>query len=279
MKIFISYKWEDPDHNIWVERLASDLRARGIEALLDKWEVRYGESFSDYMTRGIENADAVLFIMTPRSVGAAEAAASGGGAVKFEVQLATARRLAGEAFRFIGILRRGDRPAAHLRDFRYADFRDDHSYETSLRHLVADLRGRTERPPVVSESSHEMRMAEWTSVGEELGTPSLQGEFILGTRDLVVWEALTDGPASPIGLFRRQAQTYSYTPVESISLCYKDTFRARSVGNCYTGATRRSRDRSHQRQTVQIPADRGSRGSNHQVRSSAPPITSRSHRD
>lgn len=217
MKIFISYKWEDPDHNIWVERLASDLRARGIEALLDKWEVRYGESFSDYMTRGIENADAVLFIMTPRSVGAAEAAASGGGAVKFEVQLATARRLAGEAFRFIGVLRRGDRPAAHLRDFRYADFRDDSSYETSLRHLVADLRGRTERPPVVSEPSQEMRMSEWTSVGEEIGTPSLNGEFIFGTLDLVAWEASTDGPASPIGLFRRQAHSYSYTPVESIT--------------------------------------------------------------
>jgi len=160
MKVFISYKWEDPDHNIWVERFASDLRSRGIEALLDKWEVRYGESFSDYMTRGINTADAVLFIMTPQSICAAEAAESGGGAVKFEVQLATARRLAGEAFRFIGILRRGDRPAAHLRDFRYADFRKEATYETSLRHLVEDLRGNTEKPPVLIEPSQELRELE-----------------------------------------------------------------------------------------------------------------------
>jgi hypothetical protein len=216
MKVFISYKWEDPDHNVWVERLASDLRARGIEALLDKWEVRYGESFSDYMTRGINTADVVLFIMTPKSIGAAEAAASGGGAVKFEVQLATARRLAGEAFRFIGILRRGDRPPAHLRDFRYADFRDEAAYEASLRHLIADLRGSTERPPVVTEPSHELRLAEWTSVGQELGMSSLRGEFLSGTHDVVVWEDSMDGPASPIGVFRAKAKSYSYTSVESI---------------------------------------------------------------
>ena len=229
MKVFISYKWEDPDHNTWVERLASDLRARGIEALLDKWEVRYGESFSDYMTRGINTADAVLFIMTPQSIYAAEAAASGGGAVKFEVQLATARRLAGEAFRFIGILRRGDRPAAHLRDFRYADFRDEAVYETSLRHLVVDLRGSTERPPVVIESSQELRMAEWTSVGEELGMASLRGEFLLGTHDVVVWEDSMDGPASPIGVFRAKDKSYSYTPVESIPFATRIRL-ARRVG-------------------------------------------------
>jgi hypothetical protein len=217
MKVFISYKWEDPDHNAWVERLARDLRSRGIEALLDKWEIRYGESFSDYMTRGIETADAVLFIMTPKSISAAESKAPEGGAVKFEVQLSTARRIAGEAFRFIGVLRRGDRAAVHFRDFRYADFRDDASYQTSLQLLVSDLLGNVEKPPVLSTPSQSLKAVEVTSVGEELGTGSLCGEFILGTSHIFVWDESTEGPSAPVGLYKAHGLTYKLTPIRSIS--------------------------------------------------------------
>ncbi len=39
-KTFISYKWQDEAHNRWVEKFAGDLRAAGIDAQLDKWEIR-----------------------------------------------------------------------------------------------------------------------------------------------------------------------------------------------------------------------------------------------
>ena len=73
LKVFISYKWEDESHNQWVRQLATDLRHASIDAKLDIWEVRYGDSFTDYMTSKIQDADAVLFIMTPASVAAVEA--------------------------------------------------------------------------------------------------------------------------------------------------------------------------------------------------------------
>jgi TIR domain len=148
MRVFISYKWEGLHHNRWVERLAGNLRARGIDALLDKWEVKLGQSFSDYMTEAINSVDVVLFIMTPASLDAAEAASGRGGAVKFEIQLATARKIAGERFRFIGILRKGERPIRHLRDNRYIDFRDRKKYSRMLDELVADLSGRSNKPPL-----------------------------------------------------------------------------------------------------------------------------------
>lgn len=94
LKVFISYKWEDDVHNRWVEEFATDLRAAGIDARLDKWEVRLGDSFTDYMTAKIADADVVLFIMTSRSVAAAEAPTGAGGALKFEMQMATSRRIA-----------------------------------------------------------------------------------------------------------------------------------------------------------------------------------------
>lgn len=144
-KVFISYKWEDADHNLWVEKLARDLRIRDIDAILDKWEVKLGESFSDYMTESISMCDAFLFIMTPKSIDAVEGNKTGG-AVRFEVQIATARKIAGENFRFIGILRKGDKIATHLRDSRYIDFRSDSNYPQVLSNLVEDIRGITRKP-------------------------------------------------------------------------------------------------------------------------------------
>ncbi len=153
--VFISYKWENDILSVWVEKLARDLRARGIEALLDKWEVRLGESFSDYMTSAVRRCDAFLFVITPASVQAVEAPGNDGGAVKFEVQLATARRLAGGDFRFIGLLREGDRPPTHLQDARYCDFRQDAEYETQLALLVSDLQDALTKPEVVSSRNLE----------------------------------------------------------------------------------------------------------------------------
>ena len=98
-KVFISYKWEDDADNLWVEKFATDLRSNGIEAVLDRWEVRLGDSFTDYMTSRIHQAEVVLFIITTESVSAVEAPKGKGGAVKFEMQMATARRTAGEQWR------------------------------------------------------------------------------------------------------------------------------------------------------------------------------------
>jgi hypothetical protein len=146
--VFISYKWEDEAHNEWVKKFATDLRRAGIEALLDIWEVRLGDSFTDYMTSKIAEADVVLFIMTTKSVAAVEAQKDKGGAVKFEIQMATARRIAGESMRLIPIYREGDKTAAHVRDHRYADFRDDSKYEKNLSELINDLLARETAPPI-----------------------------------------------------------------------------------------------------------------------------------
>jgi hypothetical protein len=148
LKVFISYKWEEDAHNRWVEKFATDLRTAGFDAILDRWEVRFGDSFTDYMTSKIHEADVILFIMTTRSVAAAEAPKGEGGAVKFEIQMATSRRIAGENMRLIGIYREGHNTVAHLRDHRYADFRDDSKYEENLKELIDDLLGKDKRPPL-----------------------------------------------------------------------------------------------------------------------------------
>ena len=145
-KVFISYKRDDL-HNGWVEKLARDLRSHGIEAILDKWELRLGDSLTDYMTLKISEADVILFIITTKSVAAVEGPGQGG-PLKFEMQIATARRTAGEKMRIIGIYREGDKTPVHLRDHRYADFRDNSKYKEAMEELVRDLFCECDVPPI-----------------------------------------------------------------------------------------------------------------------------------
>ena len=145
LRAFISYKWDTNEHLGWVEKLAAALRASGIDALLDRWEVKLGESFTDYMQEHISTADVILFVITPDAVKAAEAPKGKGGALKFEVQMMNARRMV-EGTRIIGVYRSGDRPPRYLRDHRYIDFRDDREFEHSLKELVEDLLGRSGPP-------------------------------------------------------------------------------------------------------------------------------------
>jgi hypothetical protein len=189
LSVFISYKWESPDHISWVERLATDLRKAGIETILDKWYVGYGDSFIDYMTSRIGSADVVLFIMTKKSVEAVESSAEGG-AIKFEIQLAKSRSIAGETMRLIGILREKGAVPFHLRDRRYADFSNDALYRINLEALVDDLLG-TNKVPVVSLSYESLSLDEIDkSVLETLF--SVFGEQHFGRGELSNGIATTD---------------------------------------------------------------------------------------
>ena len=210
IKAFISYKWEDFSHNKWVEDFAAHLRKVGVDAMLDIWEVKYGESFTDYMTSAISTADVVLFIMTPTSVEAVEAPKDKGGAVKFEVQLSTARRIAGEGFRFIGILRRGDKIAAHLRDFRWVDFRNDEQYVKQLQALVDDLFEIDKKPSLgkaVTYESGEVFRRKCT-IGKEFSRVLLKARFVPNSKDIVVWSSFKNEPVESLRLYKYNGRKY-----------------------------------------------------------------------
>ena len=84
--------------------------------------------------------------MTSKSVKALE---EGSGGVSYELQLAAARKIAGESIRIIPIYREGNKTAPHLRDLRYIDFRDDRVYEMRLKELVDDIHEiNPQKPPL-----------------------------------------------------------------------------------------------------------------------------------
>src|SRR5688572_4070871 len=102
--VFISYAHESDAHKRWVLKLATDLRARGIDASLDQWDLAPGQDVAAYMASGITAADRVLLVCTDEYVGKAEV---GEGGVGYERLIVTAELVADiDTKKFIPVVRR-----------------------------------------------------------------------------------------------------------------------------------------------------------------------------
>jgi hypothetical protein len=153
-EVFISYRHESAPYQAWAKKLATDLRTHGINALLDQWEISPGDSIADYAATNIAKADAMLFIITEAAVAAVEAEETTRSVLKFEFQIANARRYRDGNFKIIGILRSGQRPPNHIADSLYLDFRQDEQYDTQLTMLVNGLTGTSVKPAIAPVPRH-----------------------------------------------------------------------------------------------------------------------------
>lgn len=85
-KIFVSYSHDSVDHKNWVLSLATNLRASGIDAILDQWELKAGDDLPTFMERHISDADYILMICTESYVTKANL---GKGGVGYEKMIIT----------------------------------------------------------------------------------------------------------------------------------------------------------------------------------------------
>ena len=143
IKVFISYKHGNEDHQNWVKKLATDLiEVYGIDCCLDQFEICLGGSLHKYMQKIKTESTHVLFIITPEAVASLE---SNKGGISFEAQLWSALRDR-EELRVIPILKEGNQTAAYVEDHLYIDFREDLRYESNLDKLEKDIKGIAEKP-------------------------------------------------------------------------------------------------------------------------------------
>lgn len=54
-KVFISYSWTTPEHESWVLDLATGLRESGVNAILDKWDLREGHDAFAFMEQMVSD--------------------------------------------------------------------------------------------------------------------------------------------------------------------------------------------------------------------------------
>jgi len=170
-RVFISYSHDSEEHMGWVLKLATDLRAWGVDAILDQWDLRLGEDLPSFMTRGIPNATRVILVCTEEYVAKAN---DGSGGVGYESLIITAGIYKNTATnKFLPVVRQ-DGAGAKLPQFMegrfYVDFSDDASYSDGLEALVREIHGTPSSPkPPLGVNPFEVQ-----SAGEAAGTSSPQ---------------------------------------------------------------------------------------------------------
>ena len=141
-RVFISYAWEDEDHQSWVRSFADWLEASGVSVTLDQWQLVPGDQIPHFMERAIRENDFVLIVCTPRY---RERSDSRAGGVGYEGDIMTAEVVAaGNHRKFIPILKEAswaESAPAWLSGKLYVDLSRDQTRFSQQSQLLAALFG------------------------------------------------------------------------------------------------------------------------------------------
>lgn len=153
-KVFISYAHENDEHKLWVLNLAKNLRANGVDAILDRWEIKLGSDTTHFMENGIQEADKVLLICTPKYCNKTKHRVGG---VGYENTVITGE-LVGKhnTHKFVCVLKSGSSKTSipsYCKSRLYIDFRVDEDYPSSFDQLLRDILDVPDEPkPPLKES-------------------------------------------------------------------------------------------------------------------------------
>ncbi len=114
--VFISYSARD---RAFVERLAADLKAKGLYVWFDQWALKVGDSIVDKINAGIMSHDYLIVVLSKASVDSQW--------VKKELSTGLMRELEERRVVVLPVLIEDCDIPALLTDKVYADFRDDYS--------------------------------------------------------------------------------------------------------------------------------------------------------
>jgi hypothetical protein len=141
--VFISYSWDNKEHEDWVVKLATKLRENGVDAILDKWDLdKLGKPLPNFMEQSISKAQRVICIMTPNYKKKTEKSEGG---VGYEYSIITAEIFTDDVntSKFIPLFRNGtnqDAIPTALNGRKYVDMRNNTEFEDKFMHeLLRDI--------------------------------------------------------------------------------------------------------------------------------------------
>ena len=139
-RVFISYSHDSDEHKRWVLSFSNKLRSSGIDAILDQFDLEFGEDVAVFIESNITESDKVLIICTDQYI---QKANSGRGGAGYEKTIVT-RELIGnsQSDRFIPIIRQfsgKDKMPKFLGTRFYANLSDESKFEDEFKELVRQL--------------------------------------------------------------------------------------------------------------------------------------------
>ncbi len=138
-RVFISYSHDSTAHKEWVLSFATTLRNRGVDAVLDQWDLKPGDDLPHFMETQLESCDFALMICTNTYVLKANA---GSGGVGYEKMIMTSSMLSKiDDNKIIPIIRQNGEqlPPTFLKTKLYIDFSNDEDAEYNFDDLLRSL--------------------------------------------------------------------------------------------------------------------------------------------
>ncbi len=139
-KVFITYCWENDEHNAWVHKLASDLDKAGFDVVIDIKQP-LGIELNRFMEQTIANVDKVLIIATPEYKKRADNRECG---VGYETSLITDDLIKDQnRIKFIPIIRIGSKESSYpiyLGNRKGLYMRKEDDYVQALNELTDNIR-------------------------------------------------------------------------------------------------------------------------------------------
>lgn len=139
-KVFITYCWENDEHNAWVHNLANDLDKAGFDIFIDIKQP-LGIELNRFMEQTIANVDKVLIIATPEYKKRADNRERG---VGYETSLITDDLIKDQnRIKFIPIIRIGSKDSSYpiyLGNRKGLYMREDNDYTQALNELIGNIR-------------------------------------------------------------------------------------------------------------------------------------------
>jgi len=138
-RVFISYSHDSAEHKKWVLDFATTLRSRGVDAVLDQWDLKPGDDLPQFMEQNLVAADYAIMVCTKRYVAKANA---GEGGVGYEKMIMTSSSLSKiSVSKVIPIIREHGNPPTptFLATKLYIDFTKNSEVEFALDDLLRHL--------------------------------------------------------------------------------------------------------------------------------------------
>lgn len=134
--VFISYSWDDEEHKQWVLDLAALLATKGINVILDRWEIRPGRLLPNFMELAVRSSDRVICVMTPNYRKKTDNL-EGGVGVEYSIISAEIQRDV-KTEKFIPLFRKGTKEdvPTFLKGRAYVDMREGTNFDESIDELV-----------------------------------------------------------------------------------------------------------------------------------------------
>ena len=160
-KVFINYAWSSPEHKEWVLNFATALRQAGVDAMLDRWELKEGHESTAFMEKMVSDKSITKVVIVSDRVYAEKSDLRQGGA-GIEAQIISKEIFdKADQDKFVVVVREKDpqgRPylPTYYGSRIYIDFSDDALFLASFDQLLrwTENKPLNELPPLGELPAH-----------------------------------------------------------------------------------------------------------------------------